>query len=78
MVEEDALARLRHEFNSWVNRALIQGSTVRPTRTHGIRLPRRGVCCVLVGILGARSKLELVDQAQGQQGVQETKLAETK
>lgn len=33
---------------------------------------------VKMGILGARSKLQLVDQAQGQKGVQETKLAETK
>lgn len=31
-----------------------------------------------MGLLGARSKLQLVDQAQGQKGVQETKLAETK
>lgn len=33
---------------------------------------------VKMGILGARSKLQLVDPAQGQKGVQETKLAETK
>ncbi|WP_223905588.1 DUF2846 domain-containing protein [Rhodoferax lithotrophicus] len=33
---------------------------------------------VKMGILGARSKLQIVDQAQGQKGVQETKLAETK
>lgn len=33
---------------------------------------------VKMGLLGARSKLQLVDQAQGQKGVQETKLAETK
>ena len=33
---------------------------------------------VKMGILGARSKLQLVDQAQGQKGVHETKLAETK
>lgn len=33
---------------------------------------------VKMGILGARSKLQPVDQAQGQKGVQETKLAETK
>jgi Protein of unknown function (DUF2846) len=33
---------------------------------------------VKMGILGARSKLQLVDQAEGQKGVQETKLAETK
>jgi Protein of unknown function (DUF2846) len=33
---------------------------------------------VKMGIIGARSKLQLVDQAQGQKGVQETKLAETK
>ena len=33
---------------------------------------------VKMGLLGARSKLQLVDQAKGQKGVQETKLAETK
>jgi PBP1b-binding outer membrane lipoprotein LpoB len=33
---------------------------------------------VKMGFLGARSKLQLVDQAQGQKGVKETKLAETK
>ena len=33
---------------------------------------------VKMGLLGARSKLQLVDQVQGQKGVQETKLAETK
>lgn len=33
---------------------------------------------VKMGLLGARSKLQLVDQAQGQKGVLETKLAETK
>lgn len=33
---------------------------------------------VKMGIMSARSKLQLVDQAQGQQGVKETKLAETK
>jgi Protein of unknown function (DUF2846) len=33
---------------------------------------------VKMGLLGARSKLQLVDQAQGQKGVMETKLAETK
>lgn len=33
---------------------------------------------VKMGFIGARSKLQLVDQAQGQKGVQETKLAETK
>ena len=33
---------------------------------------------VKMGIIGARSKLQLVDQAQGQKGVQETQLAETK
>lgn len=33
---------------------------------------------VKMGLLGARSKLQLVDQAVGQKGVQETKLAETK
>ncbi len=32
---------------------------------------------VKMGLLSARSKLQLVDQAQGQKGVQETKLAET-
>lgn len=32
---------------------------------------------VKMGLLGARSKLQLVDQAQGQKGVHETKLAET-
>ena len=33
---------------------------------------------VKMGFIGARSKLQLVDQAQGQKGVQETQLAETK
>ena len=33
---------------------------------------------VKMGILGARSKLQLVEPAQGQKVVQETKLAETK
>lgn len=33
---------------------------------------------VKMGFVGARSKLQLVDQAQGQKGVLETKLAETK
>lgn len=33
---------------------------------------------VKMGLLGARSKLQLVDQMVGQKGVQETKLAETK
>lgn len=33
---------------------------------------------VKMGLLSARSKLQLVDQAQGQKGVQETKLAETR
>ena len=33
---------------------------------------------VKMGLLSARSKLQLVDQAQGQKGVLETKLAETK
>lgn len=33
---------------------------------------------VKMGVLSARSKLQLVDQAKGQKGVQETKLAETK
>lgn len=33
---------------------------------------------VKMGFIGARSMLQLVDQAQGQKGVQETKLAETK
>jgi hypothetical protein len=33
---------------------------------------------VKMGLLGARSKLQLVEQAQGQKGVLETKLAETK
>lgn len=33
---------------------------------------------VKMGLLSARSKLQLVDQAQGQKGVLESKLAETK
>ena len=33
---------------------------------------------VKMGLMGARSKLQLVDPAQGQKGVLETKLAETK
>ena len=33
---------------------------------------------VKMGLFSARSKLQLVDQAVGQKGVQETKLAETK
>ncbi len=33
---------------------------------------------VKMGLLGARSKLQLVDQTVGKKGVQETKLAETK
>lgn len=33
---------------------------------------------VKMGLIGARSKLQLVDQDQGQKGVRETKLAETK
>lgn len=33
---------------------------------------------VKMGLLSARSKLQLVDQAQGQKGVRKTKLAETK
>ena len=33
---------------------------------------------VKTGLMGARSKLQLVDPAQGQKGVLETKLAETK